>query len=311
MSDTPLEILTFTRGQTLCRCQRLHYYRYELCIRPKVEPDAESRIIGTALHAGAAAYSDDGLEAGLNAITQWRRGLDVIGDAINKADERAAKARAMLRMLDLRWPRDTSSHERAEFVVSMAILNPDTGASSRTFRYAGKLDKLEGDRLIDWKGVGDAGDFVRKIVRSFQLECYAAALAEQGVTVTAAEFRLITFPTIRLCGKDAGAASYEERCLNWLKDDPTNVATHEIFLNPGRIAMARAWLWDLSKQILECRRCGRWMKNGLACRDWNRVCEYDGLCTIDDQGGDVESAIAWGFDTVEPNPELKEEQPAC
>lgn len=188
----------------------------------------------------------------------------------------------------------------------MPVVNPETGAPSRTFIYSGKSDKLEGNRIIDWKGTSDPADFIRKAVRSFQVELYAEAARHEGLTVDCLEYRLVTFPTIKLCGKDADAAAYEKRCLDWLmvNGGRDKLVVHELFVNPARVELAKAWLWDVSKQILENRRTGRWLQNGMACKDWSRTCEFDPICNVIDNGGNPEDIIGSRYVASDPNPEL-------
>lgn len=298
-----MNILTNTAATTLCRCARLFYWRYERCIRPARDDDAENRETGSLMHVGADAYAANGLVAGVAAIDQWEAAQPAIGEQVTKIEQRAAKARAMLRAIDIIWPRSAGSAER---IVSMPIVNPDTGAASRTFVYRGKSDKLEGSRIIDWKGTSDPADFIRKAVRSYQVELYAEAARHEGLTVDCLEYRLITFPTIKLCGKDADAAAYEKRCLDWLMANGgrDKLVVHELFVNPARVELAKAWLWDVSKQILDNRRTGRWFMNASACMTWNRICPYNSICNVIDNGGNPEDLIGSMYEAAEPNPEL-------
>jgi hypothetical protein len=84
-----------------------------------------------------------------------------------------------------------------EQIVSMPIINPDTGKPSRTFEFAGKTDKVEGDTVIDWKGTGDAPRFIRQHAIGFQAECYALACQAAGYPIWNVEYRLIERPTIK------------------------------------------------------------------------------------------------------------------
>lgn len=83
-----------------------------------------------------------------------------------------------------------------EQVVSMPIINPDTGAPSRTFEYAGKVDLIEDDTVVDWKGTSNTLRFVQVKKIGFQAECYAIACAHAGHPIRTVEYRLLTRPTI-------------------------------------------------------------------------------------------------------------------
>ena len=50
-----------------------------------------------------------------------------------------------------------------EQVVAMPIVNPETGAASRTFEYAGKIDLSEDGVLVDYKGCADTYRYIRSV----------------------------------------------------------------------------------------------------------------------------------------------------
>ncbi|MCZ6654826.1 MAG: PD-(D/E)XK nuclease family protein [Planctomycetota bacterium] len=84
-----------------------------------------------------------------------------------------------------------------ESVVSMPILNPETGARSRTFEYWGVVDKLEGSTIIDWKSTDDPARFIHQKRIGLQAELYALALKAAGVHVDTIEYRLIQKPGLK------------------------------------------------------------------------------------------------------------------
>ena len=83
-----------------------------------------------------------------------------------------------------------------ETTISMPILNPATGRCSRTFEYWGKIDLVEGETVIDYKGTDNPDRFIRQKKLSLQAECYALALMKAGKRITEIEYRLITRPTL-------------------------------------------------------------------------------------------------------------------
>lgn len=84
-----------------------------------------------------------------------------------------------------------------EQIVSMPIVNPDTGAASRSFEFAGKVDVIDDATVIDWKGISDAHRFVQEKKIGFQGECYAIACSHAGHPIQRIEYRLLTRPTIK------------------------------------------------------------------------------------------------------------------
>ena len=84
-----------------------------------------------------------------------------------------------------------------ESIVRMPIINPETDRASRTFEFLGKVDLIEGRRVVDWKGTSNPDRFISEHRISFQAELYALALRHQGVEIDEIEYRLITRPTIQ------------------------------------------------------------------------------------------------------------------
>jgi hypothetical protein len=87
--------------------------------------------------------------------------------------------------------------QATETIVSMPILNPETRAPSRTFRYMGKIDGVEDRKIVDWKGVDNPAQFIQRRRIGFQAELYALALAEQDIKLDEIEYRLITRPLLK------------------------------------------------------------------------------------------------------------------
>ena len=83
-----------------------------------------------------------------------------------------------------------------ETTISMPILNPATKGRSQTFDYWGKVDLVEGERIVDWKGTDDPDRFIRQKKLGLQVECYALAKQAAGHRITEIEYRLITRPTL-------------------------------------------------------------------------------------------------------------------
>lgn len=174
-----------------------------------------------------------------------------------------------------------------EQIVSMPIINPCSGGCSRTFRYMGKVDAVEDTCLVDWKGVASTERFICQLRIGLQAERYALALLHGGTAIQEIEYRLITRPSIRYCGKDADRDAYEERCLVWL-DAPGKVMSHVYMITTSKLEQARWSLWDASKRLLENRRNDRWLTNDKACFAYERPCEYLELCDFAQNGADWE-----------------------
>lgn len=120
-------------------CPRRYYYRYVLRKRSLADEVSPLRI-GTLVH--------------LALETWWRTGGDLSAslaalDASQDPYERA-KMRAMIIGYHARWDKPPPC-EHVELFIKMPLINPDTGAPSRTFELGMKLDvlcDLDGDLTI-------------------------------------------------------------------------------------------------------------------------------------------------------------------
>lgn len=183
------------------------------------------------------------------------------------------------------------TNPKTEQVVSLPILNPETGTKARGLKYAGKIDRIEGEKVIDWKGVASPHRFVQQLRIGYQVELYALGIIKQGYEISEVEYRLVTRPTIRLCGKDKDAQAYEDRCVEWLLDSPDKMVKHPYPISKAKLNQAQWYLWESSRRLLENMRCNRWMPNVHACWTWERECPYADLCDAVQNGDDVEWLI--------------------
>jgi len=184
----------------------------------------------------------------------------------------------------------TTTQTQVEQIVTMPILNPEAArrSESRTFCYAGRVDLVDDDVLVDWKTVADPERYKQKHLIGFQGELYALAMEAGGHPIREVQYRLITRPTIRFCGKDVDAHAYEARCVEWLQDKPGALQEFVPPINEARKQAARQWLWDVAKRIIDARRTTRWLPNEQACHlDGRGECDYLRLCLSASTGGDT------------------------
>lgn len=125
-----LPLLTTSSTRAFRACARRYQFAYEMGIRPREK--ARALVFGTLIHKGLETWLTSGqdLDAALLAMR------------VEVYDHEAAKAEAMLRGYDARWrgePLETIAVEQ-EFIAP--LINPETGAASRTFQRAGKLDAV-------------------------------------------------------------------------------------------------------------------------------------------------------------------------
>lgn len=125
-------LLTQSSMRTFQACPRRYKHSYIDRARPIVKPDALRS--GSSIHAGVEA-----LRKGAS--------LDQACDKLDREDPFDwARARAMLIGYVARWGDPTRGIVAVEKEFQIELVNPATGASSRTFVLAGKMDAIfEGD----------------------------------------------------------------------------------------------------------------------------------------------------------------------
>jgi len=141
-----MRIVSVSQMRAFRLCHRLHFYEYTLRMRPVAEP--EPLRFGRLFHAGLAAWwsvvdPDLRLDASITEMQNQADGSD---------EFEVVKAEELLRGYHFRWknqPVGTISVEQ-EFVTP--LINPQTGAASRTWQLSGKLDALA--RIIDCRAHG-------------------------------------------------------------------------------------------------------------------------------------------------------------
>lgn len=140
-----LPLLTSSRVKSYRACPRQHYFRYVLGYRPIYEPEA--RQFGTHMHCGWEQY----WLARMRGASSEERFLAAVKALPRDMDPYLlAKAEAMMVGYTDRWDRIEFEVLAVEKEFIHPLINPETGAKSRTFRRAGKMDVV--GRLPDGRG---------------------------------------------------------------------------------------------------------------------------------------------------------------
>lgn len=146
VTQRELPILTASRMKSYRACPRQHYYRYTKGYRPIYEADAIQ--FGTNMHLGWEQYwlarmrGASPLERFLAAVKAFPR--DTMDPYM------LAKADAMMVGYTDRWDRIEVEVLAVEKEFTHSLINPETGAKSRTFQRGGKMDVVV--RLADRRG---------------------------------------------------------------------------------------------------------------------------------------------------------------
>ncbi len=291
---THLPILTHSSAKAFRRCARLYRHRYVDLMRP-VADEAHPLRFGSLMHRG--------LEA-------WWQGSRMF--ACEDADPYdLATAQVLLEGYAARWGREPLTTVAVEREFRADLLNPETGAASRTYRLGGKADvivqDLHGDYwLVEHKTSSEdvtlGSPYWQRLQMDPQVSLYLDAIGEQmGIRIAGCLYDVIKKPTIRPAKatpedkrrytKDgrlyAKQRAVDESPAEWaarLRQDV--IERPDFYFVRGEIARterdledARADLWQTAKALRDAERLSRWPRNPDACWAYNRACNYWEVCT--------------------------------
>lgn len=186
-----LRVITNSEMTVRRRCPREHHLSYELGYRA-IE-DAEALRFGTMWHVG---------------LELWWQGVEldqlVAAAQQNAADEfEAAKVAVLLRGYDARWSDARGSYDVAgvEREFRAPLVNPESGAASRTFELGGKIDVLFRRSFMEHKTtsqeIGVGSTYWRKLTLDPQISTYYAGAKALGHEVESCVYDVVRKPSLR------------------------------------------------------------------------------------------------------------------
>lgn len=195
-------LLTQSRLAAARRCQRFHHLRYELGYSALVE--LGGRRFGTLFHGGLEAWWL-AKQAGFNDDECLTNALAAL---VGESDPfELAKARALMTAYHLRWASEPFEVLGVEAQFATELRNPATGAASRTWALAGKLDvilrDLRTDRVVfmEHKTSGEditpGSTYWRRLRMDTQVSVYFEGARSLGYDCAACVYDVIGKPAIR------------------------------------------------------------------------------------------------------------------
>lgn len=193
------ELLTHSRMSSFKECRRLHYFEYELGLRPV--DDARALRMGSAFHAGIERLPD--LDAACAAVREHYvtppEGFDLYRWEI----EQETVLRLVCGYL-WRWDGQLEYIHR-EHQFRLPLINPATGGEAKFFDLAGKIDaivRLEDGRLAVKESkllgddISDDSDLWRRMRIDHQISLYIHAARQLGYDVATVLYDVTRKPTI-------------------------------------------------------------------------------------------------------------------
>lgn len=197
-----LPLFTNSRAKTARSCQRKHRLRYIDGFR--AVRVSENQHFGTLVHAGLEGY-----------FLQWKLAgpgpacLDAALAAVQvEADPfERTKAEALLVGYDARWGDEPYEVLSVEQQFEAPLLNPATGAESKTWRLAGKLDLMlrdlrDGRTLLaehktSSEDIRQGSDYWRRLRMDSQVSIYFDGAYSLGHDVAGCLYDVIGKPALR------------------------------------------------------------------------------------------------------------------
>jgi hypothetical protein len=324
---------TYSMWSLFRNCRKAAQWRYEMDLVP-LETDRN-------LAFGALAHACLEIWYGTHDLVAT---LDHIDRACpNRAQDEEQRrtwhlATAMFRGYTARYPTEEFEVVALEKTFEGEILNPATGAASRSFVLKGRVDGIvrigSEHYLLEHKTAGfvDAG-YLERLWCDFQIHIYCyyleqalgirihgvlynilvKARLQQSLGETEAEFEARRAELI--AKSQNGKSSARRRMPESDEDfqarlaekyaDPGMFHRERLYVSRDQFDTLRAELWELTQAYLDARRRGVFYQNTSHCFHYGRPCPYFPLC----RSGGNPNLIENLYQRVAPHDELLDDAP--
>lgn len=282
------EISTYSSWKTFRNCRKKFWWRYVQDLVP-IERD-NNLVFGQLVHLALKTWHETrSLDRALDAVDGGTP------DRATDPQQRRNRlvATAMITAYARIWRDEPFEVVALEKRFQGPIRNPETGAESRTFFLAGRVDGIvrqDGDLWIPehkTTSVLDSG-YLEKLWTDFQIILYRKYVQEMlGVHVAGVIYNILVKPQIRQYepGKVRQVAETDEefgaRLLEWCLQ-PGKFHREALLVDAGQTRQIEAELWELTQSYLDARRRNAWYMNTDHCFVYNRACPYFRLCRSGD-----------------------------
>jgi len=308
--QTEKKLLTYSALATYRKCPMRYNLRYEKNLIP-VDTD-EKLFFGTVVHKALEAWH------GTYESLVMRKPfvLEKIDKACEGWETDADKRRMRLLAKEImlgymeRYHDDNWEIVAIEHEFAGKIVNPRTGAESKTFSIKGKADGIvktpKGLFLVEHKTTSRMmDDPVDKLWEDTQVGIYVAYLRDLGYDIigviynellkcsliqrkgeTEEEFQI---RHAELCAKNKNGVSsakrqlpetdgeYADRVQQWYQSEDRYRRT-ELFLSKAQLDLVRNDIWGMTQQFLDARRREDWFCNRESCNTFYGDCPYRRYC---------------------------------
>lgn len=317
---TGARVLTNSRLNTLRQCQRLHYYKYMLGVRP-VGRTLPLRF-GSLIHAGLEAWSkakhgEPQLEAALAALDAAIAKARQANEPFDEFD--VVRARVLMTGYHYRWADDDLDWIAVEQPFSIPLRNPATGRLSPLWEVRGKMDGitrrrstgevLVAERKTSSEDIGVGSPYWSVLTLDGQVSIYLDAARQLGHDARGVLYDVVGKPGLQPYKatppekqkrkadgtlyanqreRDETPAEFEARLVEHVAEQPDRYFRRgKVVRFEDEVEEGRFDVWQLAQQLRESERAGRFPRNTTACRRFNKLCEFFPVCSrqasIDDE----------------------------
>jgi hypothetical protein len=325
-----LALLTESRAKTFRRCQREHHNRYVLGFVALYENVA--LYFGVLCHIALEAYWREPIFADRLAAS-----LEAIAEATNEETDpyEVAKLEEMMRGYDARWGAEPWQALAVEAEFRAPLINPHSGAASKTFVRAGKLDVIARDprgRVVfvehktSSEDITPGSNYWARLRLDGQVSGYFRGADSLGFKAEACIYDVLGKPAIRPLkatpvearrytkdgrldarqrDTDETPAEYALRVREAIAEAPEKYyARGEVVRLESEMEQYDLEAWALAQSMRDARKLEIAPKNPDACIRYGSRCPYFAVC-CGEQSLDDPAAfkhLDW------PHPELTKEE---
>lgn len=325
----PTTLTTYSFWNSFRNCRRACEWRYLRELAPIGRDQALS--FGTLIHT---------------CLEMWHggSGLDTVLDFIdrsmpNRTQDESQKsdwhlARAMMNGYATRYATEDFEIVALERTFEGKIVNPGTGACSRSLTIAGKVDGIirrgREHYILEHKTASQVdADYLEKLWTDLQITLYAHYIEQTlGIRVAGVIYNVLVKAKLQQ-GKGETECEFEARRAELLAKSKTGKSSatrklpepdeafqdrlaakysepdmfyrEALYISRDQFDAMRSDLWELTQQFLDCRRRDAFCRNTSHCFANHRTCAYFPLC----RSNGSENVVANFYEIKPPHEELR------
>lgn len=231
------------------------------------------------------------------------------GEEMQRADWHLATA--MMKSYAARYPEEEFEVVELEKTFEGPIINPATGAASRSFTLAGKVDgivKKDGQFFLLESKTASLIDsaYLERLWGDFQIQLYGWYIEQTfGWRISGIIYNVLAKSKLRQRQGETDE-EYQARCADLIAKSKTGKTSAKqkiaesddefqsrlgewyaqpdafhremLFVSRDQFDTLRAELWELTRSFLDARRRGCFYQNSSQCFTFGRPCPYFQLC---------------------------------